>query len=233
MKYALLPALLLALSLIAACGSYEVQGDIGHGITLNIEEFVERPWKPQIYLRPEDVPDRPLSAIIFPFKMRQSIKDPVHYSKEVTRCFWQMWLRQRVFPVLEFAENTVWPGGEAGVSMARAKGADLAIGGDITHFISGGSLGDSQLSLRLEIYDTISGSLIWSIAHAGIMTNRGTQDFILFSKKSRLPADPIYAITVALASDLSRPLNNWLQPMKEKMKQEKDCPNCPADGRIL
>ncbi len=200
----------LALSTAGCYGPVEVDADIGSTANVSVEEFVERPWQPQVFLHPQEKsPPRPLNALFFPFRLRQSMGNAGFYGREIARMFWQTWLREKVFPAVEFMENSAWKGGAAAVAEARARGADLAVGGEITQFMSGGTVGDSNLAIRLEIYDAVSGALIWSVAHAGQMRNRTTQDYILFTKTSKLPADPLYAITSALAWDLSKPVKEW------------------------
>jgi len=224
---------LLVLSLLAACAPAKMEIDVSDGPIIQVEELVERSWQPQIYVQPEDSPQRPLTAIIYPFRMRQAMKNPVHYGREVARVFWEVWLKQRVFSVFEFGESNPWQGGDISVSAARAKGADLAVGGEVTHMISGGDFGNSQLSVRIEIYDTSSGALIWSISHAGLLVNRGTQDWIIFTKKSRLPNDPLFAIGYSLALDISKALNKWMEPIKEEMEREKECRDCPKQRKTF
>jgi len=222
---------LMLLLLLLACAPVKIDLDVPDRAVFRVEEIVQRSWKPQIYVQPEDSPQRPLTAIIFPFKVRQAMKGSVHYGREISRVFWEVWLKQRVFSVFEFGENSPWQSGDSGVSAARAKGADLAIGGEITHMLAGGDMGNSQLSVRIEIYDTASGSLIWSISHAGILFHQGTKDWILFTVKSRMPNDPLYAISFALALDISKALNTWMEPIKEQMENEKNCRDCPPQQK--
>jgi hypothetical protein len=224
-------AILSLLLLLFSCAPAKIDLDVPDRAVIRIEEIVERSWKPQIYVQPEDSPQRPLTAIVFPFKMRQAMKSPVHYGREIARVFWEVWLKQRVFSVMEFSENSPWQSAESGIAAARAKGADLAIGGEITHMLAGGDMGNSQLSVRIEIYDTASGALIWSISHAGILFNRGTKDWIFFTVKSRMPNDPLYAISFALALDISKSLNKWMEPIKEEMEREKECRDCPPKNQ--
>ena len=200
---------LVVLLAASACGHMDIDHNLSSSPTLHVDSFVNRPYAPQLYVRPSTFPDRPLTAVILPFRIRQSMDNAQHYGREVTRIFWQNWLDQQVFPALEFMESTPWRGGEAAVAAARAKGADLAVGGDITYFMAGGTVGRSQVTLRLEIYDAYSGNLIWSIEHSGAMSNDLTRDYIFFTRQTRLPADPIYAITTAIAEDIAEPVLQW------------------------
>lgn len=218
-----LAALAAFLILIQGCGPVEIEGDIRE-VTVEVEEFVMRPTAPKVYIKPKDHPDRELTALFFPFRIQQSIENPVHYGRQIGRTFWQIWLEEQVFPVMEFYNKRPWPGGDAAVAQGRAKGADLVIGGDVTHILAGGDIGDSRLALRLEIYDVYSGALIWSMAHSGEMINRGKQDFLFFTKKSSMPNDPLYAIVCALADDMAQPVLQWMEPLREKNGPCEDCP---------
>ncbi len=204
------------------CGRYGADADFGNGATLYIEDKVHSPLRPEIYLHPKDHPDRELTALMFPFRFQQNIENPLHYGREIGRIFWQVWLKEKVFPVFEYQQKRAWPGGEAAVAQARAKGADLAIGGDITLFMAGGDYGDSRLALRLEIYDAYSGALIWSMAHMGELKSEVLSDYLLFKKKVTMPSDPIYAIVVKLAEDMSRPISSWMQPVRMQGNKESE-----------
>ncbi len=210
------------LVLLTGCGRIGANMDIGDGATIYVEDKVKTPLRPEVYLHPKDHPDRELTALMFPFRFRQSIQNPLHYGRELGRVFWQIWLQEKIFPVMEFEENRAWPGGQAAVAQARAKGADLAIGGDITLFMAGGSYGDSRLALRLEIYDAYSGALIWSLAHMGELKSEVMGDYILFKKRTTMPSDPIYAITVKLAEDMSVPLKGWIMPVRMQTGKENE-----------
>ena len=210
----------LVLAALAACGYADVEHDLSASPRLRINSFVNRPYSPQLYVRPASFPQRPLTAVLLPFHIRQSLDNAEHYGREVARIFWQSWLDQQVFPTLEFMENSPWRGGDAAVAVARAKGADLVVGGDITYFLAGGTVGRSQITLRLEIYDAHSGNLIWSIEQSGMMTNDLTRDYIFFTTQTRLPADPIYAITMALAQDMAEPVIQWQQIPEDQPQGE-------------
>ncbi len=216
----LLGALLLAC--VAGCsGPVEVEADLRE-INVNIEEAVVRGYSPQIYVHPKDAPQRELTALMMPFYMLQSMENPFHYGKEVSKIFWQTFLQDEVFKTIEFMDTPAWPGQKAGIAQARSMGADLVIGGEITNFLSGGDLGDSEMAVRLKIYDAHSGALIWSISHAGRLNQRGYQDYLFFRKTSKLPYEPMYAISLALAHDMAQPINDWMEKFREKDRERKE-----------
>ncbi|MBU1002060.1 MAG: hypothetical protein KKE73_06020 [Proteobacteria bacterium] len=208
---ALLLACLTALSL-AACNANVgagVTADFSSTPTLYIDQFVERPWLPEIYVQPLTAPLAPLTAVLVPLRMRTHYSNATGLSEELTRVFWNAWLKQRVFPGLMMLEGEKWRGGQGIMTMPSAGAADLVIGGEITHLMFGGTSGDTELAVRLEIYDAATGDLLWSMAHAGSMSTGLTQDYVFFLKKNRLPSSPMLAVAQALAQDMGDPMRNW------------------------
>lgn len=199
----LFPALLL---LLAACA---IRPEITEPPTLYVDEWVHRAWTPQATVQPAGRPMTPQKALFFPLANRLRMDNAQHVAQELSRVFWGRWLALRVFDSLPFAENEPWKSPAAAVARARAAGADLAVGGEITYLLFGGSAGTSTVSLRLDIYDTASGEMLWSMAHAGTMAAETASDYILFTKKNRLPTEPTATIMAALAEDLGKPVKLW------------------------
>jgi hypothetical protein len=101
--------------------------------------------------------------------------------------------------------------------MARDAGADLAVGGRITSVIFGGTAGQTSVAVEIEIHDALTGEMLWSMSHSGQMTAGMSSDWILFTRKNRLPQSPEHAIMTALASDLAGPVRLWnLGPDEER-----------------
>lgn len=200
-------AVLLALLAALTLCSCAVEGDFANTPTLYVDEMVNRAWSPEVYVEPQGPPMQPLTAVLFPLRLRQQFSNAGGLSDEMTRVLWNVWLRDRVFPGLAFAEGETWHGFDRAVP--KAGNADLIVGGDITHIMFGGASGTTEISLRLEIYDAATGTLLWSMAHAGQLRNAKTGDFILVTKKSRLPAEPVQAIMAALAEDMGKPVGRW------------------------
>lgn len=208
---ALFLACLTALSL-AACNANVgagVTADFSNAPTLYVDQYVERPWLPEIYVQPQTAPLAPLTAVLVPLRMRTHYSNAQGLSEELTRVFWNAWLQQRVFPGLMMLEGEKWRGAQGIRTMAASGGADLVIGGEITHLMFGGTAGNTELAVRLEIYDANTGDLLWSMAHAGSMSAGLTQDYVFFLKKNRLPSSPMLAVAQALANDMADPLRNW------------------------
>lgn len=213
---ALKAALLLAPVLfLTACA---VSPDLAQPPTVYVDEFVHRDFFPQSTVTPASKPMVPQTALFFPLANRLGMRDAAHVSKELSRVFWGRWLNLKVFDTLPFAENEPWKDPAAAVARARAAGFDLAVGGEFTYLLFGGSTGTSTVALRLDIYDAASGELLWSMAHAGTMSADLTRDYFILAVKNRLPAEPVTAIVSALAEDLGKPVRdwNWFEDLERK-----------------
>ena len=86
----------------------------------------------------------------------------------------------------------------------------MVIGGFVTRVYAGGTAGDSDLAIQLEAHDTRTGQLVWSMAQSGMIPASRTSDYFIFATTSRLPSDPLYAITQAIASDMGVQVQNWM-----------------------
>ncbi len=170
----------------------------------------------QIYLQPAEAPVTLPTALFYPFMPKIDLPQGRHVSRELSRMIWQTWLSERVFSVLEFADYATLYTPERAIALARQRGADLAIGGYVTNYMAGGSVGDTYVALHLDIYDTLSGELIWSMDHAGMMQSEFTRDYILFSSRTRLPSDPTWGIMQALSQDMAKPLLAWTSELREE-----------------
>lgn len=217
--------LLLALPLLYACASppkIAADGDIPSGPTFLVDDWVRR-GHPQVNVRAQNTPRQAPTALFVPLRLTQPTEKARTVGNSISRQVWQAWLQQQVFPVIEFADNAPPYRADLAMQMARAKGAQVVIGGYITQLLDGGTAGDSRLSLQLEIYNVETGDLIWSMAHAGIMERQFTNDFILFAIKARMPSDPLAAITMTLARDMGDEVRGWLYPPPPKTRS-----NAPA-----
>jgi hypothetical protein len=175
-----------------------------------IDRMVERA-EPQILIRPDNTPAEPPKAMLFPFRVVQSMEYARSAGQELARSFWQIWLNRKVLPVLVYndAPEVRYPSVNQAMAMAAARGAELAVLGRVANLMDGGTVGDSSLSIQIDIYDVRSGLLVWSIQHGGRMEAGLTHDYILFATKNRMPEDPIWAIMSTVASDMGRPVKAW------------------------
>lgn len=212
----LLPALAIALFLLVlltGC-TQELRArstlDFSTEKTLyNIEPVVRS--TPEVHIYPVDSALFPPNALMMPLPITQALgpREAEPMSKGLSRILWQALVKEEVFPVLEFAEeNHIYTQGQA-LGLARYKNADVLVMGSIPYVIAGGSGGLNQITVRLEVYDVASGELIWSLVHSGMLEEKPYRDFLFFKQKSKLPADPLYAATAAVGSDLGKILHRW------------------------
>lgn len=216
--------LLLFLSLVlpavlAGCASTrpfqeDISFDMSGPLTIYQNQWARRD-PPLIYVHPAEASDTRLTAVFMPFRVTQQITQPDMIGYSQARVVWQTWLSKRLFSIMEFDGDHGPFRRDIAVSLARAKGADLAIGGFVTYYYAGGSETDSQVALQIEIYDAASGQLIWSMAQSALMPERKFNDYILFATQTRLPSDPMYALAQAIAEDTANVLARWT-PVNEE-----------------
>ena len=212
MRFRSLPIVVLGLWL-AGCanqsGPVGVDFDLASEPTIYLSKHVDR-GPVQVYVQPDGEPLSPPRALFFPFRMTQRMEDALSVGQNLSRLVWQTWLQQKVFPTLEYA-NVSTPY-RRDLALAARKGADMVVGGYITHFLDGGTMGDTTVSIAIEAYDVKTGNLMWSMAQGGRMQKDQVSDYLLFAVKTRLPGDPAAAVVTALAGDMAVKVRNWITP---------------------
>lgn len=173
----------------------------------------------QIYVQPDRPPETSPRTLFMPFRVTQKMEDATTIGRNISYYIWQNWLQTQALSVCEFAMTDVAYRPDHAMAMARAKGADMVIGGYITHIVDGGTTGDSSLSVSIEAYDVHSGNLIWSMAQGGYMQQAKVKDFIMFAVNTRMPMSPIGAIASALAQDMSLKVKHWITPPPPESKR--------------
>ncbi|GAB6036957.1 lipoprotein [Fundidesulfovibrio butyratiphilus] len=206
-------AIVLALATALAACAFDPK--LTEQSTLYVDAWVKRN-NPAVYVQPMNAPSRPFKALIVPFKVQQDILSARDLGKQLTEVFWQIWSRDGVFPACYYEQGVDNVTPEQAVLMARDRGADCAVVGRIGYLLAGGTQSDSAISLSVEIFDVNTGQRIWSMAHAGRMEPGKADDFILFTRKTRMPMDPLWAIMTGLAADLGGPVKNWNYGMQYK-----------------
>jgi hypothetical protein len=176
--------------------------------------------EPDVYVRPVNRPLMPQRMLFIPFRITQPMEKTDYLETELSRTFWRAWLSAGVSPVLAFDESGAWRGRKDAVERARAAGADLAVGGEITYLMFGGTEGRTAVSLRLNVLDAATGEMLWSMAHAGQIERGQTRDFVFFTQRSRLPADPMHAVLTTLAFETAKPVRFWNRPAPEPEQDE-------------
>ncbi|MFZ5810710.1 MAG: hypothetical protein ACOY4F_01560 [Thermodesulfobacteriota bacterium] len=175
---------------------------------VSIDTWVKRN-NPDFYIEPLASPGTPMTALIVPFRVNQNIEYARGLGEQVTKYVWQTWTRDRVFPKFLFEQGAPAMSAAQAVALARKRGVDLAVTGAVTYIISGGTRGDSAVSISMEVFDAASGERLWSMAHGGRIETGQTRDYIFFAKQNRMPEDPIYAVTTVLAADMGGMVTNW------------------------
>lgn len=189
----------------------QVEFSLDSKTTIYRDQWVRR-GSPEVHIRPQSPPVNPPKVLFVPFRVTQEIDNPGIIGYTISRIIWQTWTTMELFPVMEFSGDDVPYRRDRAVALAKKRGADMVVGGFVTYIYAGGSAGDSQVSVQVEAYDTASGQLVWSFAHGGIMPASSWNDYFLFQTKTRLPSDPVQAITKVLALDMGKIVQDWIEP---------------------
>lgn len=191
---------------------------------------------PEVHVQPISHEGASLKVLFLPFRVTQPMDNPNILGYSVARVVWQTWLTMQLFPAMEFSGDDTPYRRDRAVQLGRMRGVDMVVGGFVTYLYAGGTAGDSQVAVQIEAHDTRSGQLVWSLAQSGLMPASRTTDYFIFATKTRLPSDPIHAITQALAGDMGKVIQNWtagppdpLTGMKELDKKTHDALFPPRD----
>ncbi|AAS95338.1 lipoprotein [Nitratidesulfovibrio vulgaris] len=219
-------AILVAMStlFILSCASpprVSVDMDLASQPTFYLDDWVRRGY-PQVMVRPEGRPEIPPNALFMPLRVTQQMQHPTLVGTNVSRMVWQTWLQQRVFPVIEFADQATPYRQDIALRLARMKGAQVVVGGYVTYFVEGGTAGDTRVSLQIEILDVASGQLLWSMAHTALLERQFTNDYLLFATKARMPSDPTWAVVQTVSADMGKEVHDWLYPPAPKAPSKPD-----------
>lgn len=151
---------------------------------------------------PLSLPGRPLKALMLPFAVRHEAGVRREIGRETADIFRRVWLAEEVFSVLEYNAAGAWPGLDAALAQARAKGADILVTGNVSHFFEGSGTGRTAVGVTVEAYWVSSAELIWSAAQAGVMDGGLDKDFVIVRTTRRLPQHPTYAVIRELARSM-------------------------------
>ncbi len=168
----------------------------------------------RVYVQPDASPGEPLKGLFVPLRVTQDIAQPRHISHNLSRQIWQVWLAQKSFGILEYDDRAIPHRVTDALSLARAKGANVLVGGYITHFLDGGSVGNSAVSIQIEMYEVATGTLIWSIAQGGAMEKKQATDLFILGVQQRMPDDAAGLMVRSVGYDLGLKIKNWVQPIK-------------------
>ncbi|EHJ48681.1 hypothetical protein DFW101_2677 [Solidesulfovibrio carbinoliphilus subsp. oakridgensis] len=200
-----LSCLVLGLLLLGGCA---VEPKLTDKHVLSVDNYTRR-GNPEVYVEPMRSPPTPVSGLVVPFQVTQDMAGSQELGEQLTRIVWQTWTRDRVFPKLLFEPGLRNASTPQAVALARKMGLDTVIVGKFTYVMSGGTRGDSGVSCTFDVIDVRNGERLWSMAHTGTMETGLTEDYIIFTRKNRMPSDPLAAITATLAMDMGGPMTKW------------------------
>ncbi len=172
----------------------------------------------RVYVKPNISPAEPLRGLFVPLRVTQNISHHISIAKSISRQLWQVWLAQQSFAALEYDERAVPHRVEDALALARAKGANVLVGGYITHYLDGGTVGDSQVSIQMEVYEVATGTLLWSMGQGGSIDKQQAQDYFLLGVQARMPADPASLTARSLAYDMGKEILIWAKPHQNRRK---------------
>lgn len=152
---------------------------------------------------PVSMPNTGLRAFILPLAMSQDLGVRKDIARELTDIFRLTWLEEQVFEVLEYDSSQAWPSLESAMNLARAKGANILVSGNISQYFEGGASGRTSISLTVEVRWVADNTLIWSAAQSGVLEGGLDKDYVVVRTTRRLPDNPVYVVMRALAASLA------------------------------
>lgn len=234
MKQRILPAMCLFFIMavapgLAGCGTWRGANEQLHfnpsgKTTIYRDSWVQRN-PPEVHVQPKSAAPSDLRVLFVPFRVTQPMDNPTILGYTTARTIWQTWLTMRIFPNMEFSGDDTPYRRDRAVQLGQMRGADMVIGGFVTYVYAGGTAGESQMAVQVEAYDTRSGQMVWSMAQSGLMPASRTTDYFIFATKTRMPSDPLHAITQAMASDMGIQLQEWVSgpaPMTRMQELDRD-----------
>ena len=165
---------------------------------------------PEVHIQPQSAAAFAPKVLFMPMRMTQQMQNPTMAAHNVSRTIFQTWNTMQLFPVMEYSSDDNPYRRDTALAMGRQRGADMVVGGFITYLYAGGTVGDTQVAVQIEAIDTTSGQIVWSMAQSGMIPAAKSKDFILFTVKTRVPSDPVHAITKVLAADMGKVIQNWI-----------------------
>ena len=172
------------------------------------DQWVQRN-PPEVHVQPVSHEGSSLKVLFIPFRVTQPMDNPNIAGYSIARIVWQTWLTMQLFPAMEFTGDDTPYRRDRAVQLGRMRGADMVVGGFVTYLYAGGTAGDTQVAVQVEAHDTRSGQMVWSLAQSGLIPASRTTDYFIFATKTRMPSDPVHAITQALAGDMGKVIQTW------------------------
>ncbi len=166
----------------------------------------------RVYVQPNASPKQALRGLFVPLRVTQDIASPKNISHNISRQVWQVWLAQKSFAALEYDDRVVPFQVSDALQVAKSRGANVLVGGYITHFMDSGGVGTSAISMQIELYDVATGTLLWSMAQGGSIDKQQPTDLFIVGIQDRMPADPMGLTARSVGYDLGMKVYNWVYP---------------------
>ncbi len=166
----------------------------------------------RVYVQPNTSPKDALRGLFVPLRVTQDVAGPKNISHNISRQIWQVWLAQRAFQALEYNDSAVPFQVSDALALAKSRGANVLVGGYITHFMDGGGVGTSSISMQIEMYEVETGVLLWSMGQGGSISKEQATDLFLVGFQERMPADPMGLTARSVGYDMGMKIKNWVEP---------------------
>ncbi len=166
----------------------------------------------RVYVKPNISPTDPLRGLFVPLRVTQDIASPRNVSHNISRQIWQVWLAQKSFQALEYDDRMVPFQVSDALQLARSRGANVLVGGYITHLLDGGSAGASSISIQMEVYEVATGTLLWSMGQGGSIEKQQPVDLFIFGVEQRMPADAMGLTARSVGYDMGMKIADWVKP---------------------
>jgi OOP family OmpA-OmpF porin len=199
-------AVLAASWLAAGCGNLHTK--VVHQPVWYSDAPVQRS-ELMVYIKPQSRQHRPLKALFFPMRLLQQSRRPELMGQQCSRIMWRIWNSKEVFHALAYDKNLYAPSHRRAAAIARQRGADLAVVGEIPYLLAGGTAGDSAVSIRVNILNARTGETLVSMEESARLDKTIDDDYILWLRRTRLPDSPIFVAVSAIAMDMALPLKSW------------------------
>jgi len=203
--------LLVVFMTLLGCSTKNVDFELVNQPIEYVDQYVEKSAL-QIYVKPSHALETPPTALFIPFRVTQKIEDATVIGENISQQIWATWLQAVVFPVIEWSPMQAPYRQDMALALGRARGADYVVGGVITYLMDGGAVGDSYISVKVDIHNVKTGDLMWSMAQSGMMRQKAYKDYIIFSRDYRMPTDPLAIVVQSVAMDMANAIKNIDSP---------------------
>ncbi len=98
---------------------------------------------------------------------------------------------------------------EIAMKKARERKCNIVITPEITYIFLGGGVSPTRMAIKIDIYDTKTNYLIWSITHMGEIKSFNDKDYVFWKTKYNYPPFPLATLLSSLLDDIYVPIKRW------------------------